>query len=73
MSIFVCPECAKHIDTDFHTEDVYSDGENDPICMDCREDYEKRQYAYWKPLYDGEVQAGIAGPNLMRLTPRRSH
>ena len=59
MSIFVCPRCSKHIDLDFNSEDVYDDGENDPICMDCYEDSVDKEMAYWWPLYKGEKSAGL--------------
>lgn len=65
MSIFVCPECSVQIDTDFYADEIYSDGENDPICMNCHEDWVAKEYAHWKPVYDGEVLAGIAGPDSM--------
>lgn len=66
MSIFVCPLCSTYIDTDFNSEDVYDDGENDPICMDCHDERVAKEYAYWKPLYDGEVQAGLSAQMTMR-------
>ena len=59
MSIFVCPRCSKQIDTDFHVEDIYDDGENDPICLECYEDSVDKEMAYWWPLYKGEKQAGL--------------
>jgi hypothetical protein len=61
MSIFVCPLCSKHIDTDFHSEDIYDDGENDPVCQDCEDNRIQAMYNYWYPLYKGEVQAGLVG------------
>ena len=66
MSIFVCPRCSKYIDLDFDSEEVYSDGENDDICMDCHDKRVQKEYAYWKPLYDAEVRAGLYDPKLGR-------
>ena len=54
MSIFVCPRCSQQIDTDFHAEDVYDDGEEMVCCMDCYEDSVDKEMAYWWPLYKGE-------------------
>lgn len=72
MSIFVCPECAAQIDADLYAEDIYCDGENDPICMNCHDDRFAKEYAYWKPLYDAEVRAGIAGPDAMTQEEARA-
>ena len=59
MSIFVCPRCSVYIDTDFNSEDIYDDGENDPICVDCHDEWFEAQSKYWYALYKGEFQAGL--------------
>lgn len=31
-------------------------------CIDCQDEFETREDAYWKPLYDGERVAGLLSP-----------
>lgn len=62
MSIFVCPKCGKQIDSDYNLEDIYYDGENDDICLECYEESLDQEMAYWWPLYRGEVIAGFHRP-----------
>ena len=42
--------------------DEIHDRENE-ICVDCYEQWFQDECAYWRPLYDGEVLAGIHCPN----------
>lgn len=52
----VCGECKqpKFADEIWDFENV--------ICGDCYEKWFQAEYAYWKPLYDGEVLGGFHRP-----------
>ena len=54
MSIMICAECEKHVDTDF-----WPMSEEGSLCEYC----EAEREAYWRPLYDGEKQAGLLPAN----------
>ena len=41
-------------------DEIY-DGENG-ICETCHDAWFASELAYWKPLYDGEVAAGLHDP-----------
>lgn len=51
METFTCEKCGQP------SEEVGCK-END-WCMDCYEEWFASEWAYWKPLYDGEKQAGL--------------
>lgn len=55
--LFRCERC----ETLVHEEEVGFDGENNH-CPKCVEEWAAEQNAYWRPLYDGEVQAGLHDP-----------
>lgn len=55
--LFTCELCWSAVFDD----EVGFDGEN-CRCRDCVEYWTKDQVAYWKPLYDAEVAAGIHNP-----------
>ena len=43
------------------TDDEIIDKENG-ICETCHDAWLAKEYAYWKPLYDGEVLGGFHNP-----------
>lgn len=59
MSIMICTNCERHVDTDFH----YMSGGENPVCEPCEEELFDRGKAYWEPLYRGEHLAGLLPPN----------
>lgn len=59
MSVCRCEDCEKDFDTDFYSDGVFD--EAGYHCFDCYEKWFAEQVAYWKPLYKGEVLAGLVG------------
>jgi hypothetical protein len=55
--LFLCERCEAPV----HEDDIGFDGENGH-CPDCVSDWNSEQIAYWKPLYDAEVAAGLHDP-----------
>ena len=55
--LFLCEQCKAPV----HEFDVGFDGEN-CICGDCAMIWALEEFEHWKPLYDGEVQAGLHDP-----------
>ena len=51
----VCEKCKLEKDSDEMCNDESG------ICHSCYDEWFAAEYAYWKPLYLGEVSAGIAG------------
>lgn len=49
MSDIKCEHCGEYVE---------SVNEAD-MCDECHEQWFQKEYAYWKPLYDGEVLAGL--------------
>lgn len=47
----LCEHCGKYVE---------SVNEAD-MCEDCHDKWFQEQYAYWRPLYEGEVLAGLVG------------
>lgn len=60
MSIDVCESCFRHVDTD---EDTFFYGDDGALCEWCRDEQFEAQVAYWRPLYEGEKQAGLLPAN----------
>ena len=54
---YICTTCKQPKDA----EEIF-DKENG-ICEVCHDKWFQAEYAYWRPLYDGEVLAGIHRPN----------
>ena len=48
-----CEQCGELL-----YEGEFGDAENG-LCIVCHDDWVKKQKAYWKPLYEGEKQAGL--------------
>jgi hypothetical protein len=48
---FICEKCGQPADEHGPGEDGW--------CMACYDKWFAAEYAYWKPLYDGEKQAGL--------------
>lgn len=46
----VCSQCGK--------QKPLIDADNS-LCEDCLDEYTKEQIRYWRPLYEGEKQAGL--------------
>jgi hypothetical protein len=57
MILFNCEECGRAVLDD----EVGFDGENN-LCTECVDKWTAEQVAYWRPLYDAEVAAGIHNP-----------
>lgn len=51
MDTFICEKCGK-------PSDEVGCKEND-WCVDCYEEWCAYQIDYWRPLYEGEKQAGL--------------
>ena len=57
--LFLCERCGRAVGEDEIGWE--SDGGED-LCVECVDKWNKEQWAHWKPLYDGEVQAGLHDP-----------
>ena len=54
---FLCERCGKPAS---YNDATVGDGEN-CWCDECCDKDHQANYAYWKPLYDGEKRAGLVG------------
>jgi hypothetical protein len=57
MILFRCERCERSV----LDGEVGFDGENN-FCVVCVDEWTEKQIAYWRPLYDAEVRAGIHNP-----------
>ena len=57
--LFLCERCGRAVGEDEIGWE--SDGGED-ICAECLMTQNQADYDHWKPLYDGEVQAGLHDP-----------